>query len=328
MPLPDGSKTSWEAARERHAKEVTQAKEAVKDPIITEVMTDIFMVPPRSVSTKAEIPTLEYPFFSLSKTPDMKIRKFVFPNFTIEIIPGQYGMATIWDQDILLYLIGHQARRIDQREQNLKKSRNLPGVPVVQDSEILRRGDQSDRAARTIRFPVADYLKATKKNKGGRRYKCLYESLTRLIGTTIKTDITTGGIRQMRGFNLIESWEIIGREAETDLKKIVVEVTLSQWTHNAIQNREILTISEEYFSITSATKRRLYGIARKGCGNQSSWKIGLELLRLRTGSQTDIRFFRREIRQIADVDDIPQYRISLDNDTDVVTFTRRPSAIK
>lgn len=324
MPLPDGSKPSWEIARERHSRELAQAKEAAKDPIINEVMTDIFMVPPRSVSAKAEIPTLEYPFFSLSKTPDKKIRKFIFPNGTIEIIPGQYGMATIWDRDILLYLIGHQARRMDQQEQG--KSRFSTGNSIVSSTDILRKGGPNDRAARTIRFPVADYLAATKKNKGGRRYKCLYESLTRLLGTTIKTDFATGGVRQTRGFNLIESWEIIGRETESDLKKIVVEVTLSQWTHNAIQNKEILTISEEYFSITSALKRRLYEIARKSCGNQSSWKIGLELLRLRTGSQTDIRFFRREIRQISDVNDIPQYRILFDNETDIITFIRRTSA--
>lgn len=65
-------------------------------------------------------------------------------------------------------------------------------------------------------------------------------------------------------------------------------------------------------------ERRLYEIARKHCGNQKSFRIGLERLQEKTGSQSEPWEFRRMLTKIiADNDThghIPEYDFCLDGD--------------
>jgi plasmid replication initiation protein len=73
---------------------------------------------------------------------------------------------------------------------------------------------------------------------------------------------------------------------------IAVEVTLSKWLFNAVQAHEVLTIHRNYFRLRKPLERRLYELARKHCGNQASWIIGLELLREKCSAHSHIRAFR------------------------------------
>ena len=59
---------------------------------------------------------------------------------------------------------------------------------------------------------------------------------------------------------------------------VAVEVTLNEWLYNAIVAREVLTRNRDYFRLDGGLERRLYELARKHCGNQAKWLIGLELL--------------------------------------------------
>lgn len=54
--------------------------------------------------------SMEHPMFSLSKNPDHKIRRYEHNGNTVVIAPGAYGLATIWDKDILIYA-GRSARK-------------------------------------------------------------------------------------------------------------------------------------------------------------------------------------------------------------------------
>ena len=58
-----------------------------------------------------------------------------------------------------------------------------------------------------------------------------------------------------------------------------VEVTLSEWLYNAVLGKEVLTISRDYFRLRKPIERRLYELARKHCGNQEKWTVGLKILR-------------------------------------------------
>jgi plasmid replication initiation protein len=59
---------------------------------------------------------------------------------------------------------------------------------------------------------------------------------------------------------------------------IAVEIKLSEWLYNAILSNELLTISPDYFNLRKPMERRIYEIARKHCGDQDVFKIGLENL--------------------------------------------------
>ena len=106
---------------------------------------------------------------------------------------------------------------------------------------------------------------------------------------------------------------------------IAVEITLSRWLYNAVQAFEVLTIHPDYFRLRKPLARRLYELARKHCGHQTLWAIGLDLLREKSGSKSTLREFRRAVRSIVADDSLPEYRIVLGYD-DKVTFYVRDGA--
>jgi plasmid replication initiation protein len=61
---------------------------------------------------------------------------------------------------------------------------------------------------------------------------------------------------------------------------IAVEVTLSEWLYNAVAAREVLTLNRDYFRLGGALERRLYEVARKHCGRQAKWIVGVGAVRM------------------------------------------------
>ena len=153
---------------------------------------------------------------------------------------------------------------------------------------------------------------------GGEHYKRLEAGLDRLKGTSIKTNILSGGARIKHGFGLIDDWKIIERSLTE--RMIAVEVTLSEWLYNAIAAREVLTLNRDYFRLGGALERRLYELARKHCGNQARWAVRVELLHRKSGSASPLKRFRHEVKRIAVGDDLPEYRMNYESDGDQVTF--------
>ena len=98
-----------------------------------------------------------------------------------------------------------------------------------------------------------------------------------------------------------------------------VEITLSDWVFDAIENNHVLTLNRQYFKLRKPLERRLYEIARKHCGAQKGWKIGLEKLRDKCGSNSTIKEFRRLIGKIIEDDEqhghMPDYGFVLDGNT-------------
>ena len=93
---------------------------------------------------------------------------------------------------------------------------------------------------------------------------------------------------------IIDSWAVI-EKSHTDERMIAVEITLSKWLFNAVQAHEVLTIHKDYFRLRKPLERRLYELARKHCGHQAKFPIGLGLLREKIGSHSILREFRRQI---------------------------------
>ena len=81
---------------------------------------------------------------------------------------------------------------------------------------------------------------------------------------------------------------------------ILVTVTLSDWIYRSVISRSVLTLHRDYFRLRKPLERRVYEIARKHCGRQAEWKIGLETLLKKSGSTSPRRVFRKMIRDMAD----------------------------
>ena len=192
---------------------------------------DFFVADILDWALKDDRHSMEHPIFNLSKKPDRRIRHYEHNGNTVAIKPGADGLATIWDKDILIYL-------------------------VSQIVEGLNKG-REDVRNRKVRFRVYDYLVSTNRPVGGEHYKRLEAGLDRLKGTTIKTNVAAGGAHIEHAFGLLDDWRIVER-SPTDERMIGVEVTLSEWLHNAVVAREVLTLNRDYFRLGGALERRLY----------------------------------------------------------------------
>jgi plasmid replication initiation protein len=183
--------------------------------------------------------------------------------------------------------------------------------------------NQDKRVSQIVHFKAYDMLKATNRMTNGQAYEGLVSALTRLRGTTITTNIITGNQEVTRGFGLIESFEIVRKTREGRMQE--VEIKLSDWVFNAIRHKEVLTLHRDYFRLRKPLERRIYELARKHCGMQSSWKIGLQRLQEKCGSTSTLKEFRRLVQKIVVEDEthshMPDYALSLEDD--MVTFSNR-----
>lgn len=237
---------------------------------------------------KDDMASMEHPVFSLSTRPDRRVLRYSHAGVVIEITPSVKGLATIHDKDILIYCISQLVAALNA------------GLPV----------------ARTVTLTARELLIATRRDTSGDGYDRLRAALERLAGTRITTDIRSGAGADARdvtqGFGLIESWRI--DRASTSGRMISVSITLSAWVFEAVLNRSVLTLSRDYFSLRKPLERRIYEIARKHCGRQAEWQIGLEGLALKSGSASALRVFRKMIRDLVASDHLPDYTLSFHND--------------
>jgi plasmid replication initiation protein len=150
----------------------------------------------------------------------------------------------------------------------------------------------------------------------------LIEALDRLEGTRIRTNIVTGDNEQIDGFGLIDA-SSIRRKHGLDGRLLWCEIKLSDWVFNAIRAREVLTLHRGYFRLRKPIERRVYELARKHCGQQDEWRIRLQTLLKKSGSQSPEKRFRQMIRHLVAHDHLPDYSVSFEPVTDTVTFRNR-----
>src|SRR6201998_335634 len=77
---------------------------------------DLFICDVADAVLKDLIPQMEHPFFSLSKKPDVEIRRYEHNGNWLEIVPSVKGLATIYDKDILIYCISQIMEKLKRKE--------------------------------------------------------------------------------------------------------------------------------------------------------------------------------------------------------------------
>ena len=229
---------------------------------------DLFICDVADAVLKDMMQQMEHPFYSLSKKLEKNVRRYEHNGNWIEITPSVKGLATIYDKDILIYCISQIMAKIKLRE------------PISQ----------------RVRINSHDLLVFTNRGTSGRDYMALIEALDRLEGTRIRTNIVTGEDEQIDGFGLIDA-SAIRRKHGLDGRLLWCEIKLSDWVFNAIRAREVLTLHRDYFRLRKPIERRVYELARKHCGQQDEWRIRLETLLKKSGSQSPERPSDREAVQ-------------------------------
>ncbi|GAW37419.1 replication initiator protein A [Roseovarius sp. A-2] len=256
---------------------------------------DFFVLDIADVVPKDDTASMEHPIFSLATKPDMRVLHYQGGNNALEIRPSYQGLPTIFDKDILIFCISH----------------------------LIHLKNQGKPIGKRVRFSARELLIATNRKTGGNSYQRLEAAFSRLQGTQFKTTVGTGGKVETRFFSLVDEGGFVMKDDFSRLD--YCEVVLSDWLMRAIEASEVVSISPDYFRLRRPLERRLYEIARKHCGSQKRWHIGLEKLQAKTGSNAPLKRFRLNLRQIIEEDHTPFYRFELDaNDLVIV----RPRSAK
>jgi plasmid replication initiation protein len=252
---------------------------------------DFFICDVLDAIPKDDMASMEHPIFSLSTRPDRRILTYEHAGTTVEITPSMKGLATIHDKDVMIYCI----------------------------SQLIAKLNAGEEASPVLHLKAHDLLVATNRETSGDGYRRLREAFERLSGTRIVTNIVTGGEETTQGFGLIDSWNILRKTR--DGRMVSVTVKLSDWMYRAVVAKSVLTIHRDYFRLRRPLERRVYEIARKHCGHQAEWKIGLDLLLKKCGSNSPRRVFKKMIREMVEHDHLPDYTVAFEDE--VAVFRNR-----
>ncbi|WP_102110310.1 replication initiator protein A [Oceaniglobus roseus] len=252
---------------------------------------DFFLCDIFDASPKDDLGSMEHPIFSLATRPDRRILTYAHNGTTVQVTPSVKGRATIHDKDILIYCV----------------------------SQLMAALNAGRAVARTLQLTAHDLLVATNRDTSGDAYARLREAFERLAGTRITTNMTTGGIETTSGFGLIESWQIL-RRSRTG-RMVSVTVTLSEWLFRAVLGKAVLTLNRDYFRLRKPLERRIYELARKHCGRQPEWRVGVATLHKKSGSAAPLRVFRAALRRMIADGHLPDYTMA-EEPGDAILFTR------
>lgn len=291
-------RTALDTSRDREA---SSSSETVRQPLlpVRHPTQDLFICDILDAVPKDDMASMEHPVYSLSTKPDRVMRRYEHRETVVEIVPSGIGLATIHDKDVLIYCI----------------------------SQLVAKMNRGEPIGRVIRLHAYDLLVATNRQTSGEGYRLLADALTRLRGTTIRTNIKTGGEEETKVFGLIEEASISRKSFDGRMQD--VEITLSEWVYRSVVSKNVLTLHRDYFRLRKPIERRMYEIARKHCGQQSEWSINLELLQKKCGASSPLNVFRALVKKICAHDlehqHFPDYAVSIDKD--MVKFRNRSVAL-
>jgi plasmid replication initiation protein len=283
-----------ESTKPASAPKVARKKKDEGDATATDPrQIDLFVPDNVNWPLKDDFASMEIPLFSLSKNADTTIREYKRGNRTVRVIPSGEGAASVFDKDLLLYVASHIVEAMNQKRD----------VPV----------------SRTIKIESYDFLTGTDRGDGRTSFENILGMLRRLRGTTIETNIPTGGKTQTEGFSMIDTYKVLSEKksrnkAGKEVSRVIsFTVTMSEWFWNSLMSFEVLTLDRAYFKLSSPTKRRIYEVARKHCGRDKAlWKIEIKNLAEKLGVKGPLYKFRSELREIIAEDPLPEYHLALE----------------
>ena len=231
---------------------------------------------------------MERPFFSLAKSKRVKPIDYRSPDGKLWVHVSanpDYGMATIWDADILIYCASMVA-------------------------DMARRGIND--VPRTLHLMPYDLLRAIGRQPTGRAYELLGQSLDRLVSTTVKTNIRAENRREAT-FSWLDGWTQLVDEKTERSRGMTIE--LSNWFYEGVMmTGGVLSIDRAYFDISGGRERWLYKVARKHAGGagQGGFAISMPTLFEKSGAEGQYRRFKFEIAKIAERDELPGFALAIE----------------
>lgn len=249
---------------------------------------DIFLPYIADLPMRDQREMMERPFFSLAKSKRVKPIDYTSPDGKVRVHVSanpDYGMATIWDADILIYC-----------------------ASVLAD--MTRRGIND--VPRKLHIMPYDLLRAIGRPTTGRAYELLGQALDRLVSTTIKTNIRADNRREAT-FSWLDGWTQLVDEKTERSRGMTIE--LSNWFWEGVMMKGgVLSIDRAYFDITGGRERWLYRVARKHAGGagESGFAITMPVLFEKSGAEGQYRRFKFEMLKLAEKNELPGYALAVE----------------
>ena len=248
-------------------------------------MRDFFVLGTLDMAPRSDMATMEHPIYSLSTVPERRKLYYENGDVKVEIIPSSIGLPTVFDKDIIIYCI----------------------------SKLKQAHDRGEPIAQTVKLTTHDMLVETNRPTNNLGYERLLPALNRLRGVVINTTISTGDVRTTHGFGLIDEFTY-NRKGSMHAERLKhLEIKLSAWLYRAITSSQVLPISRDYFRLRAPVDRRIYEIARKHCGHQASWRVGLELLQKKVGSKQAEKHFHAHLRNLVRSNHLPDFAVTVES---------------
>lgn len=264
-----------------------------------EAQLDFFVAAPSdALPVKSAQDLMTRAWFSLSKNKRTTAIEHTIKDNFVKITPDpEKGCATIWDYDVVLFIISHWV-------------------------DLMNQGKTP---ARGIIFTPYEYFKWRGVKASGREYNRLRASLDRLHTTQIETNIRQGRKKTYHSFYFVSSWteETVNDRVEG------LRIDPPQWLHDAVvKNKKlVLTLDDEYFELTGGLQRWLYLYVRKAAGRQSAgWRESFKTLYEKSGSSGPFKRFKSHVRDLIQEQGLPHYLLQeyegADNES-YLSMTRR-----
>jgi plasmid replication initiation protein len=260
---------------------------------------DLFAASFADIPIRDQRDMMERPFFSLAKRPRLTPIEYSVGNVWVEVSANpQFGMATIWDADILIWA----------------------------STQITEALDSGLKPSRTIHFHPYNLLRSIRRSGGGADYQRLRAALERLTHTAVRTNIRSEGKKKFASFHWLESWSETTDEATGEPSGMTI--TLPDWLYSGVVERGgVLTSHEDYFLLTGGIERWLYRVVRKHAGDQvNGWSFTMKQLHAKSGSSARFSDFAIDIRRAVNANALPEYELSLGRDfrgNEIVSFVHR-----
>ncbi|PZO70772.1 MAG: replication protein A, partial [Sphingomonas taxi] len=169
-----------------------------------------FVVATGDASPRDQRDLMERPFFSLAKAKRTAPILYESGGVRVEVFGmADYGMATIWDADVLIWAA----------------------------SQIVAAENNGLLTSRFFRFTPYQLLMAIGRATGAREYRLLKNALIRLQSTSIRTTIRQGEHWRRHQFSWINEWEEL---ATRDGRVEGMEFVLPDWFYRGVTDRSLV----------------------------------------------------------------------------------------
>jgi plasmid replication initiation protein len=215
------------------------------------------------------------------------------PGGTITVTSGPYGMASVWDYDIVLMAFAQLTEAMNR----------------------FREG-KGPKPSPYFRPHVKEILKFCRRENGGKQKELISGALDRLASTYVtierKGKFRNKAVTINEGENLI-AWKKVIANNETGRVEFV-EFKVADWMYREITEGaapDVLSVHPDYFLIEHGIGRFVYRLARRTAGKTiASW--GFRKIFERSGSTGTFKEFCRRLRMIIELGGFPEYTLSED----------------